>query len=163
MRNTALTLHLRRVPQAPLTCPQDLACPLAAIRLWAGLAFASHCLLPPTLSLGERGHWLCFVAPSSQRTGLLLNSRLSSSPAWRQAVAFGRTGLNGQETSRKQTLLGAQDLLGNVPFLWPLLFFFYKIKHTIGVGFPKQVACPNIVQATAFRNLEILTRSVVVF
>lgn len=70
-------------------------------------------------------------------------------PSMETGVAFGQTGLRDQETSRKPTLLGAQDLLGNLPFLWPLLFFFlllpffYKIKRIIGVGFPKQVACPN--------------------
>lgn len=42
-----------------------------------------------------------------------------------------------------KTLLCAQDLLVNPSFLWSLLFIFYKMKSTIGVGFSKQVACPN--------------------
>lgn len=42
----------------------------------------------PFFSLREGGHLLCFAASSYQRTRLLLNSQLSSSPAWRSSYSF---------------------------------------------------------------------------
>lgn len=76
-----------------------------------------------------------------------------STPAQIPGYSFCQDILNDRETEKKQNSTRcSESLFVKFPFLWSLLFIFYKIESLIGVVFPEGIACQWLSKQLPFRS-----------
>lgn len=144
------------------TCAQVLGpVLLAAILYWVCLALAKQSSTPHFSLRVECCSALLSHPPREQ--GFLWISNLLHPQHRDQAIAFGKTYWMIRKQRRSQILLGSQNPIAKVPFLWSLLFFFYKIRSLMGVVFPKGMACQWLSKQLPFRSLKLLNTWFVAF